>query len=128
MRAGIRQQAVVNSRSSKIFASAFCALLLAVIAPVAAQQPKKVIRIGYVDAGSPATTGHRADAFVQGLRDLGYVERQNIFIDYRWAEGKTERLSVLVDEVVKLKPDVIVSSATPAIRLAKQKTTTIPIV
>ena len=76
-----------------------------------AQQPKKVIRIGYVDAGSPATTGHRADAFVQGLRDLGYVERQNIFIDYRWAEGKMERLPVLVDEVVKLKPDLIVSSA-----------------
>jgi putative tryptophan/tyrosine transport system substrate-binding protein len=93
-----------------------------------AQQPKKVPRIGHVDAGSPATTGHRAKAFVQGLRDLGYVEGENILIDYRWANGKLERLPVLVEDVVRLRVDVIVSSATPVIRFAKEQTTTIPIV
>ena len=104
------------------------ALLLAVAFPAEAQQPKKVPRIGYVDAGSPATTGHRAQAFVQGLRDLGYVEGQNIVIEYRWAEGKLESLPALVEEVVRRRVDVIVSSATPAIRFAKEQTTTIPIV
>jgi putative tryptophan/tyrosine transport system substrate-binding protein len=78
-----------------------------------AQQPKKVPRIGHVDAGSPATTGHRAKAFVQGLRDLGYVEGENILIEYRWANGKLERLPVLVEDVVRLRVDVIVSSAAP---------------
>jgi putative tryptophan/tyrosine transport system substrate-binding protein len=61
-------------------------LSVAVIAE--AQQPKKVPLIGYVDAGSPASTGHRAQAFVQGLKALGYVEGQNVTIEYRWAEGK----------------------------------------
>ena len=107
---------------------ALAALLLAVAFPAEAQQPKKVPRIGYVDAGSPATTGHRAQAFVQGLRDLGYVEGQNIVIEYRWAEGKLESLPALVEEVVRRRVDVIVSSATPAIRFAKEQTTTIPIV
>jgi putative ABC transport system substrate-binding protein len=93
-----------------------------------AQQSKKVPRIGYVDAGSPVTTGHRAKAFVQGLRDRGYVEQENILIEYRWAEGKSEILSTLVKDVVRLKVDVIVSSATPAIKFAKEQTTNIPIV
>jgi ABC-type uncharacterized transport system substrate-binding protein len=65
---------------------------------------------------------------VQGLRDLGYVEGQNIVIEYRWAEGKLESLPALVEEVVRRRVDVIVSSATPAIRFAKEQTTTIPIV
>jgi putative tryptophan/tyrosine transport system substrate-binding protein len=93
-----------------------------------AQQSKKVPRIGYVDAGSTATTGHRAKAFVQGLRDLGYVERENIVIEYRWAEGKSEILPVLVQDIIRLRVNVIVSSATPAIRIAKEQTATIPIV
>ena len=108
----------------------FICLLPAVLLPAStgAQQSGKVPRIGYVDSGSTSTTGHRAKAFVQGLRDLGYVERENILIEYRWAEGKLERLSGLVQDVVRLKVDVIVSSATPAIRLAKEQTATIPIV
>jgi putative ABC transport system substrate-binding protein len=73
-------------------------------------------------------SGHRAKAFVQGLRDLGYVERESVVIEYRWAEGKLERLPLLVKETIRLKPDVIISSATPAIRMAKEQTTTIPIV
>jgi ABC-type uncharacterized transport system substrate-binding protein len=93
-----------------------------------AQQPKKVPRIGYVDAGSPATTGHRAEAFIQGLRELGYVDGDNIVVDYRWAEGKLERLPDLVAGLVHVKVDVIVSSATPAIRIAREQTKSIPIV
>jgi putative ABC transport system substrate-binding protein len=93
-----------------------------------AQQAKRVPRIGYVDAGSPASTGHRAQAFVQGLKALGYVEGQNVTIEYRWAEGKLERLPAFVEELVGFRVDVIVSSATPAIRIAKEKTGTIPIV
>lgn len=65
---------------------------------------------------------------MQGLRTLGYMEGQNIAVEYRWAEGKLERLPALVEDVVRLRVDVIVSSATPAIRIAKEKTGTIPIV
>jgi len=105
-----------------------CALLFALCSHAAAQQPTKVPRIGYVDAGSHATTGHRAQAFVQGLRELGYVDGRNIVIEYRWAEGKLERLPDFIADVVHAKVDVIVSSATPAIRIAKEQTATIPIV
>lgn len=110
--------------------SYFC--LLITVFPITglaeAQQPKKVPHIGYVDAGSPASTGHRAQAFVQGLKTLGYVEGQNVTVEYRWAEGKLERLPAFVEELVRLRVDVIVSSATPAIRIAKEQTGTIPIV
>jgi putative ABC transport system substrate-binding protein len=107
---------------------ALSAVLLALCVSVAAQQPNKVPRIGFVDAGSPAATGHRAQAFVQGLRELGYVEGQNIVVEYRWADGKLERLPALVTELVNSKVDLILSSATPAIRIAKEQTATIPIV
>jgi putative ABC transport system substrate-binding protein len=103
-------------------------LTLLLLTVAEAQQVKKVPLIGYVDAGSPVATGHRAKAFVQGLSELKYTDGQNIKIEYRWAEGKLERLSGLVAEVVRSKVDVIVSSATPAIRVAKEQTTTIPII
>ena len=105
-----------------------CAVLLAVGFPAQAQQPKTVQRIGYVGAGSPATAGHHAQAFAQGLRELGYVEGQNIAIEHRWAEGKLESLPGFVADFIRLKVDVIISSATPAIRVAKEQTTTVPIV
>ena len=108
-----------------------CCLLMTVLlftVLLEAQQPKRVPHIGYLDAGSPASTGHRAQAFVQGLKALGYVEGQNVTIEYRWAEGKLERLAAFVEEFVRLRVDVIVSSATPAIRIAKEKTGTIPII
>jgi putative ABC transport system substrate-binding protein len=114
--------------SKKFLGLALSAMLFALCGSVDAQQTKKIPRIGLVDAGSPATTGHRAQAFVQGLRDLGYVEGENIVIEYRWAAGKLESLPALVEDVVRLRVDVIVSSATPAIRFAKEQITTIPIV
>ena len=103
-------------------------VLLALGVTAEAQQPKKVPRIGYVGAGSPSTAGHHAQAFVQGLVELGYVDSQNIVIEYRWAEGKLERLPGFVADLIKAKVDVIVFSATPAIRVAKEQTSTIPIV
>jgi len=102
--------------------------LVGAVEIVEAQQPKKVPRIGYVGAGSPATAGHHAQAFMQGLRELGYVDGQNIVIEYRWADGKLERLSDFVAEMVQAKVDLIVSSATPTIRFAKKQSTTMPIV
>ena len=102
--------------------------LLSTICVPATAQIKKMPKIGYVDAGSRATTGHRAEAFVRGLQELGYVDDRNIVIDYRWAEGKLESLPELVKEIIHAKVDVIVSSATPAIRIAKEQTSIIPIV
>ena len=113
---------------NKFVGFALMLLLSALSVSAAAQQPTKVPRIGYVDAGSPAMTGHRAQAFVQGLRDLGYVEGENIVIEYRWADGKLDRLPGFVTDLVHAKVDVIVSSASPAIRFAKEQTSTIPIV
>ncbi len=101
-------------------------------APLAAeaQQAKKVPRIGVLLTGTPELPLTRAlrDAFRQGLRELGYVEGQNILIEERWAQGKAERFPDLVAELVRLKVDLIVVGPTPAARAAKQATNTIPIV
>ena len=104
-------------------------LVLAILAaPLAADaQPDKVARIGYL-AGSLAANPHFPEAFRQGLRDLGYVERRNILIEYRSADGQLERLPDLAAELVRLKVDVLVSEGTPPTLAAKQATKTIPIV
>ena len=89
----------------------------------------KIPRIGYVRVvGVPSIPGPNVEAFRQGLRDLGYVEGKNILIEYRYAEGKRDRVPSLVAELVQLKVDVLVSPDGPAIRAAKQATKTIPIV
>ena len=92
-----------------------------------AQQPGKVPRIGFLFHGSPGSS-KEIDAFRQGLRELGYVEGQNIAVDYRFASGRLEHLPQLVAELVRLKPDVIVTPSTQASVAAKQATRTIPIV
>ena len=92
-----------------------------------AQQATKVARIGYL-ANNPATSPYLREAFLQGLRDLGYVEGRNLVIAYRDAEGKVERLPALAAELVALKVDVIVAPNTVAALAAKQATKTIPIV
>jgi putative ABC transport system substrate-binding protein len=98
-------------------------------APLAAgaQQPGKVYRIGFLSPRSSSDVGRLA-AFRQGLRELGYVEGQNIAIESRWAEGEYGRLPGLAAELVRLKVDVIVTYAAPAIQAAKRATGTIPIV
>lgn len=94
----------------------------------AQQQPAKVARIGFLGAESASGYASRVDALRTGLRDLGYVEGRNIIIEFRWAEGKNDRLPELAAELVRLKVDVLVTHATLGTRAAKQATTTIPIV
>ena len=94
-----------------------------------AQQPATVPRIGYMSVvGVPFPPGPNIEASRQGLEDLGYVEGKNILIEFRYAEGKRDRIASLVAELVQLKVDVLISGNDPAIRAAKQTTKTIPIV
>ena len=93
-----------------------------------AQQAGKVARIGVLTQGSSTSGQHILEAFRQGLRELGYVEGQNIVFEYRWAEGRAERLPDLAAELLRLKVDVIVAGGTLAPLAAKDATRTIPIV
>ncbi len=106
-----------------------CALLVAPLA-AAAQQPAKVPRVGFLSPTSPSDPARQRGlaAFRQGLRELGYVEGHNIAIESRWADDKYNRLPDLAADLVRLKVDVIVAAAVPAIRAAKETTRTIPIV
>jgi putative tryptophan/tyrosine transport system substrate-binding protein len=95
---------------------------------LAEAQPKKVPRIGLLVPFSASSDSPRRDAFLQGLRDLGYVEGKNIAIEYRYTEGELNRLPDLVAELVRLNVDVIVTAAISSVRAAKKATATIPIV
>jgi putative tryptophan/tyrosine transport system substrate-binding protein len=111
------------------FGLALSALLFALCVSVEAQQPKKLPRIGYlVTVGDRSNPASPDKAFQQGLRDLGYIEGENILVEYRYLEGKRDRIPSLLAELVKLNVDVLVASTPPAIRAAKQATKTIPIV
>jgi len=108
---------------------ALVALLFAVSFHAGAQQPKKVPRIGFLAVqGEPSNPGPWVEAFQQGLRELGYTEGKNIVVEYRYIEGKLDRIPGLVAELVQLKVDVLVLVALPSIRAAKQATKTISIV
>ena len=85
-------------------------VLLAVAVIAEAQQPKKVPRIGYLAASDPATESTRSEAIRLALRERGYIEGQNIAIEYRYTEGKLDRLPELAAELVRLKVDIIVVS------------------
>ncbi len=100
--------------------------LLAGPLPAEAQQAGKMYRIGYLSRG--AGPGASTEAFLQGLRDLGWIEGKNIAIEYRWAEYKMNRLPALAEELVRLKVDLIVTATGRVTRAAKNATTTIPIV
>ena len=100
-------------------------VLLLTLSPAEGQQPKKIYRIGYV-AGEVG--GNLVGVFRQGLRDLGYVEGKDILLEYRSAEGHPERIPSLVNELLKLKLDVLVLPNAVAIRSAKEATKTVPIV
>ena len=99
-------------------------VLLAVGVTAQAQQPKKVPRIGYLAGVGSAPN----EAFLQGLRDLGYVEGKNVLIEFRTTGGKFERRPELADELVRLKVDVIVADTAGEVTAAKNATATIPIV
>jgi putative ABC transport system substrate-binding protein len=104
------------------------ALLLALCFSAEAQEPTKIPRIGYLAGGDPTSAAPPVSAFRQGLRELGYVEGKNILVEYRYAEGKRDRVAGLVRELVQLKVDALVLITLPSVRAAKQATQTIPIV
>ena len=105
---------------------AFGAMLLALCLPAEAQQTAKIPRIGFLGASSASFYSARIETFRQGLRELGYVEGKNIAIEYRFADGKIERLPELAAELVNLKVDIIVT--VPNASAVKNATKTIPIV
>src|SRR5262245_36672303 len=113
---------------AKILVYALPALILTTIHLAEAQQSKKVPRIGFLGAASASSYAVRIDAVRQGLNELGYIEGKNIVIEYRYAEGKPDRLPALVAELVRLKVEVIVSAGPLPTRAAKEATVTIPIV
>src|SRR5580765_5360792 len=108
----------------------FVVVLLAVAVIAEAQQPKKVPRIGYLSSGNSASDSARAEGIRLALRELGYIEGQNIAIEYGYAEGKTDRFPELAAELVHLKVDIIViaGGGDSLIQAAKNATKTIPIV
>ena len=112
-------------RKAGVFSILFVVVLLVITAIAEAQQPKNFHRIGYQSAGSSAG---REDAFRQGLRELGYVEGQNIVIEWRFAQGKLDQVPRNAAELVRLKVDVIVTGGPKDTRAAKAVTSTIPIV
>ena len=121
-----RSRRIQNLKWGWIIAIAVAFTMGGVVAQ--AQQPKKVPRIGFLFSLSPAVNTDRIEAFRHGLRDLGYVEGKNVVVEYRYAEGKQDRLSELAAELVRLKVDVIVSGGPAVTRPAKEATITIPIV
>ena len=107
----------------------FVVILLAIGVIAEAQQPKKVSRIGYLSPFDPASDSTRVEAIRLALRELGYIEGQNIAIEYRYTEGKRDRYPALVAEVVRLKVDIIVAAGgSRLVQAAKKATKTIPIV
>jgi putative ABC transport system substrate-binding protein len=115
----------------RLLISGLCAMLFALSFPVKAQQPGKIPRIGFLQrrvTPTPTNPDPLADAFLRGLRALGYIDGKNILIEHRYAEGRTERLPGIVAEFLQLKVDVIVVASSRAIRVAKQVVKTIPIV
>jgi ABC-type uncharacterized transport system substrate-binding protein len=115
--------------NAKITVLTLSAMLLTLCGSARAQQPKKVYRLGYLSPVDAATDSPRAEGIRLALRELGYIEGQNIAIEYRYAEGKVDRAPELAAELVRLKVDIIVvASGDQWIRAAKNATKTIPIV
>ena len=103
-------------------------MVLSVVSSAQAQQTTKIARIGVLEANSAAVGAKRLEALRQGLRDLGHVEGRNITLEYRYADGKLDRIPGFAAELARLKIDVLVVSSTPGALAAKRATTTIPIV
>ena len=112
----------------KFIGIALCAMLFTLSLPAQAQQPARIHRIGILSPVSGSVFPARDEAFRQRLRELGYVEGKNIVIEYRYAEGKPERLPDLAAELVRLKVDVIVTTNSGTTLAAKKASATIPIV
>ena len=128
MKIGTRQQSSRRRKNLQPLPYMLSAALLALFSSAHAQQPQKIPRIGVQSVTSAVTIPARLDAFRQGLRELGYLEGRNIIIEYRYADGKLDRVPVLAAEMASLNVAVIVTAGSAATRPAKEATTTIPIV
>ena len=128
MKTGTSQKALGNSKRVTILGFTLTTFLLALWVSAAAQEPKKIPRIGYLSASSAAALSARIEAFRQGLRELGYAEGKDIIVEWRYAEGKLDRQRELAAELVRLKVEVIVSAGPEPTRAAKAVTSAIPIV
>jgi len=113
---------------AKILVYALPVLILTTIHVAEAQQPTKIPRIGYLSGTSSSFSSARVDALRQGLNELGYFEGKNIVIEYRFADGKPDRLPALAKELVGLKLDVVVATTTASVLAVKKASATIPIV
>src|SRR5262250_2242342 len=130
MKIAVRRKArdVRKMNKKRICAVTLGTLLLALCFSAAAQEPKKIPRIGYLTVDSLSAIAQRAESFRQGLREVGYIDGKNIVIEWRSAEGKLDRLPALAADLVRLKVDVIVTPGATSTRAAKEATSTIPIV
>ena len=115
--------------NKKITTLVLCTLLFALCSSAQAQQPKKVPRIGYLSSFDSARDSDRTEGVRLALRERGYIEGQNIATEYRYAEGKPDRLPALAAELVRLKVDIVVVAGGPStIRAVMNATKTIPII
>lgn len=114
--------------SMKIVAWLLSSFLVAATSLAHAQQPTKIHRIGYLHGSTPSAMVARNESFLQGLRELGYLEGKNFVIEWRYAEGMSDRLSALAADLVRAQVDVIVTAGASSTRAAKHATSTIPIV
>jgi putative ABC transport system substrate-binding protein len=128
MKIGTRQEAVGNSKKLSLMVCALCAVLFALCSSVVAQQSTKVSRIGFLDVTSASGSAVFLEAFRQELSKLGWIERKNITIEYRFAEQKRERLPELGTDLVRVNVELIVVTGVQSALAAKKATTTIPIV
>jgi ABC-type uncharacterized transport system substrate-binding protein len=128
MKTGMSQQAIGNRKKATTVGMALCALLIALNLPVQGQSRKKVARIGLLGQSNASFASPQTDALREGLRELGYVDGENMVFERRYAEGELDRLPGLARELVGLKVDIIVASSTPGILAAKDSTKEIPIV
>jgi putative tryptophan/tyrosine transport system substrate-binding protein len=126
MKTGIRRKATGNSMRARAIGSALCAMLVVLWASADAQQPSPLPRLGILRAGAPPDS--TLQSFLRAMRELGYVEGKNIYIEIRYAEGNQKRSAELARELVKLNPDALFTSGTRAILDLKAATKTIPIV
>jgi len=123
----LKQHSALIAQHS-VLCAAFCAILFALSFPANAQQTGKVFRIGYLDIGSASGDAMLVEAFRHELSNFGWVAGKNVIFEYRFAEGKADRLLELAGELVRLKVDLIVATGAASARAAKEATGTIPIV
>jgi putative ABC transport system substrate-binding protein len=131
MKTGSRQEAAGNRQTAAaigLVRFSICAVMLTLYSSATAQQPEKIFRIGLLDNSNASGMAVLVEVFRQELTKLGWVDGKNITIEYRFAEGKNDRLPELAADLVRLKVDLILVASAPSASAAKRATTTIPIV